>query len=284
MPRSRSPARDKAKELWLKDKTRKLKDIASELEVSESQIRKWKNQDDWERKGKGTLPKTKSNVTNQNVTNAEPEIVIDNPDLTDRQIMFCIEYLKRFNATKAYQRAYPKANYATAMREGHRLKNTPKIAQEILRLKNEQNQEAMYEANDLFRKQLDIAHADITDYVEFGHAKMKKKQKDGEVDEDYYNYLRLKDSGEVDGTLIESITEGREGVNIKLVSKSKALDYLERREERKRKLELMQLDIDIKTEQLKEVRKSGGKADAKLTGYIDMLSEVFGNEDDGNNQ
>lgn len=61
MPRPRSPNRDKAQQLWLKSgKKRPLKDIAAELKVSEEQVRKWKNQDKWE---KVTLPKVKSNVT-----------------------------------------------------------------------------------------------------------------------------------------------------------------------------------------------------------------------------
>ncbi len=65
MPRARSPNRDKARELWLASgKKRLLKDIASELGVSESQVRKWKSQDGWE---KVALPKEeekkKSNVT-----------------------------------------------------------------------------------------------------------------------------------------------------------------------------------------------------------------------------
>lgn len=55
MPRARSPKRDEAYQLWLaSDGKKKLKDIASELEVSETQIRKWKNQDKWN-----------SNVTNR---------------------------------------------------------------------------------------------------------------------------------------------------------------------------------------------------------------------------
>ena len=65
MPRARSPNRDKAHELWLDSgKKRLLKDIAAELGVSETQVRKWKNQDGWD---KVTLPKgkekKKSNVT-----------------------------------------------------------------------------------------------------------------------------------------------------------------------------------------------------------------------------
>ena len=65
MPRARSPKRDKAYQLWIaSDGKKKLKDIAAELEVSETQIRKWKNQDKWN-----------SNVTNQgkgNVTKRKP--------------------------------------------------------------------------------------------------------------------------------------------------------------------------------------------------------------------
>lgn len=65
MPRSRSPKRDKAYQLWLaSDGKKKLKDIAAELGVSETQVRKWKNQDKWN-----------GNVTNQmkgNVTKRKP--------------------------------------------------------------------------------------------------------------------------------------------------------------------------------------------------------------------
>lgn len=64
MPRQRSPKRDLAYQLWLEsDGKRKLKDIAAELEVSETQIRKWKNQDNWNgnvtNKAKGNVTKRK---------------------------------------------------------------------------------------------------------------------------------------------------------------------------------------------------------------------------------
>lgn len=64
MARPRKPERDQAKILWLEsDKTRLLKDIAVEIGVSESQIRKWKNLDQWD---KVTLPNTKGNVPKRN--------------------------------------------------------------------------------------------------------------------------------------------------------------------------------------------------------------------------
>lgn len=70
MARPRSPNRDKARELWLDSgKKRPLKDIAAELQVSEEQIRKWKNQDQWD---KVTLLKSKSNVTNHRNKGGQP--------------------------------------------------------------------------------------------------------------------------------------------------------------------------------------------------------------------
>ena len=63
MPRQRSPKRDLAYQLWLDSgKTLKLKDIAAQLKVSESQVRKWKNQDKW---NGNVTNKMKSNVTNK---------------------------------------------------------------------------------------------------------------------------------------------------------------------------------------------------------------------------
>ena len=59
MPRARSPKRDEAYKMWLDSGgKKKLKDIASDLGVSESQVRKWKNLDKWN-----------GNVTNQSKGN-----------------------------------------------------------------------------------------------------------------------------------------------------------------------------------------------------------------------
>ena len=59
MPRARSPKRDEAYKIWLDSGgKKKLKDIASDLGVSETQIRKWKNLDQWN-----------GNVTNQSKGN-----------------------------------------------------------------------------------------------------------------------------------------------------------------------------------------------------------------------
>ncbi|MGP4041908.1 phage terminase small subunit [Gracilibacillus sp. D59] len=64
MARPRNPKRDEAFEIWKSSNgEKKLKDIAAELEVSDSQIRKWKNQDKWNEKLNGNVTKLKGNVT-----------------------------------------------------------------------------------------------------------------------------------------------------------------------------------------------------------------------------
>ncbi|MGH2222549.1 phage terminase small subunit [Enterococcus faecalis] len=66
MARKRDPRRDKAKKIWLESNGEKqLKAIASELNVSDSQIRKWKSIDKWSAELKGNVTNSKSNVTNK---------------------------------------------------------------------------------------------------------------------------------------------------------------------------------------------------------------------------
>ena len=70
MARERSPSRDLAFELWKNSNGKlALKEIANQLNVSDSQIRKWKNVDDWEGKLNGNVTIANSNVTNENKGN-----------------------------------------------------------------------------------------------------------------------------------------------------------------------------------------------------------------------
>ena len=67
MPRARSPKRDEAYKMWLDSGgKKKLKDIASDLGVSETQIRKWKNLD--QSKGNVTKRKRGGQPGNHNAT------------------------------------------------------------------------------------------------------------------------------------------------------------------------------------------------------------------------
>ncbi|MEG2511412.1 MAG: terminase small subunit [Bacilli bacterium] len=251
MSRARSPNRDKAKEIYLKyNGDIKLIDIAKELNIKDSQVRKWKSQDKWNEELKGALPISKSNVTNENKKNnsikkniKEPIVeevkeVLENTKLTDKQRLFCIYYIKKFNATKAYQKAYG-SSYIVANVEGYRTLVKPSIKAEIEKLKQNKLNRAMLTEDDIFQKYMDIAFSDIGDYLSFKKQRKKKwtKNKDGEDipvinpdtgEQDYfeYNVVELNDSNELDTTLLTEVSEGKDGVKIKLQDKMKALQWL----------------------------------------------------------
>ena len=98
-------------------------------------------------------------------------------------------------------------DYATAVVNGPRLLGNARIKEEIIRLKQERlNREFLTEA-DIFQKYMDIAFADITDYVSFG----KRKYIDPETGETmWHSYVELLSSEEVDGGLISEVSKGKE--------------------------------------------------------------------------
>lgn len=238
MPRTRSPNRDKAYQLWQEsDGAMLLKDIAAQLGVSESQIRKWKNQDKWEQSGMVTLLNTKSNVTKPQapITAEEKslvESVMANEALTEKQRLFCLYYVKCFNATKAYQKAYA-CSYETAGSNGYALLQNTAIAAEIKRLKQNRMNQALLEPEDIFQKYLDIAFADITDFVQFGQEEVQvttmfgpAKDEDGNPITKWVNTVKFNSSSQVDGTIITEVKQGKDGASIKLADRMKALDWL----------------------------------------------------------
>lgn len=65
MARKRDPRREQAKSIWIDSNGEKLlKDIAADLGVSDSQIRKWKSIDKWSDEMNSNVTNGKSNVTN----------------------------------------------------------------------------------------------------------------------------------------------------------------------------------------------------------------------------
>ena len=244
MPRQRSPNRDISFEMWKGSKGKKpLVDIAHELGVKDTQIRKWKSQDKWEERLKGTLPKKpksnvkkKSNVTNKKkVAKKEKSITekvieesnIEDTELTEKQYLFCMYYVKYWNATKAYQKAY-QCSYNTANVEGCRHLANPSIKKEIDKLKEGIRNGIALESMAVIQKYIDIAFADITDFTRFGKEKRFVGVQDGEKIEAEVNFVEFKSSDEVDGTIISEVSQGKDGVKIKLADKMKALEKLEK--------------------------------------------------------
>lgn len=70
MARPRSPERDKAMKIWLDSNgTKPLVDIAKELNVPASRIRKWKSQDKWQNKLKRSAPLSNGNAPFESLKN-----------------------------------------------------------------------------------------------------------------------------------------------------------------------------------------------------------------------
>lgn len=285
MARAPDQRAEQAKALY--DKGLKLIDIANQLGIPEGTVRSWKNRYNWDcnvAKEKRNVAKTKKNKKQNQEEPSVDEVssIIENPELTDKQRLFCVHYIRSFNATKAYQKAYG-CSYETAMVEGSSHLRNPKIKSEILKLKQERlNREFLSEA-DIFQKYMDIAFADITDYMIFGMEEVPVmamygpvKIKDPETGEEkpltkIVNTVRFKDSSEVDGTILAEVKQGRDGASIKLSDRMKALQWLSDHmnlgtEEQKAKVALLQKKIK---------EDDDGKKDA-LKKLDDVLKEIGG--------
>lgn len=246
MARAPDHRAERARDMFLTGK--KLVDIANELGVPGSTVRRWKHTYKWEgeRSEKAVERSEKKIERSENKANARKEEkkvvaneviqVVDNPDLTDKQRLFCVLYVRCFNATKAAIKAGYSRN--SAMEQGYQLLRNPSVRDEIARLKQHRLNQAMLDEADIFQKYMDIAFSDITDYVEFGREEVQVMGAFGPVQVDdpetgekktltkEINSVRFRESNEVDGTLITEVKQGKDGASIKLADRMRALDWL----------------------------------------------------------
>lgn len=295
MPRARDPNRDRAFEIYKKYNGEiDLVDIASQLNISSGTIRGWKSKDRWAEKMNGTFRKNMERSKQKNNSQSKAGVeevkqVIENPELTDKQRLFCIYYVRCFNATKAYQKVY-KCSYETAMVEGSKCLRKPKIKSEINTLKQNRLNREFLSAEDIFQKYMDIAFADITDYVSFGTEAVPvmslygpveiKNSETGEKEilKQTANVVRFKDSTKIDGTILAEVKQGRDGASIKLADRMKALQWLSDHmnmatEEQKAKVEQMK----ARTEQIQN-NGNNNESDA-VQSWMDAVKKA--RESDG---
>ena len=278
MGRARSPNRDKAYEIYKKHNGNiDLVKIAEQLSISPGTVRGWKNKDSWEEKINGTFQKQKkknkerSNGTKQNkVIIKEPiadevKEVLKNTELNDKQRLFCVYYIKSFNATKAYKKAYG-CTYESAMVNGSNLLRNVKIKAEIERLKQNKLNRAMLSEEDIFQKYIDIAFSDISDYLKFGKKYSRCWGKDEEgndipvIDPETgrqkvidYSYVELIDDVyENDTSIISEISQSKDGIKIKLEDKMKALQWLSEHVDLLTTAQQEKLKLEKKAMELKE--------------------------------
>lgn len=214
----------KAKEMYMSGM--KLVEIASQLNLPEGTVRRWKSTHKWdgERSDKKS-ERSHSSVKEEKAVAKVVKSVMSNEDLTDKQRLFCVHYSQSFNATRSYQKAYG-VGYAVARVEGCRTLAKPNVREEIMRLKEERYSTAFLSEEDIFQKYMDIAYSDITDYLTFGQKDIKYIDKAGNERKAKISYVDLNESKEVDGSIISEVSQGKEGIKLKLADKMKALQWL----------------------------------------------------------
>lgn len=266
MPKAKDARTDKAFEMYKQGL--KLIDIANQLGVAEGTVRSWKNRYKWNGETNATLQKNKRNVAKENKQTKkvkkesvadEVEAVIQNADLTDKQQLFCIYYIRCFNATKAYQKAYD-VDYATAVVNGPRLLGNARIKDEIFRLKQERLNREFLSESDIFQKYMDIAFADVTDFVGFGNEDVDVILDTGERKTITVSHVNIKNDADVDGTIISEVSKGKDGVKVKLADRMKALQWLSDHMDlatEKQKAEIALLKAKVQTDDGDEVADDG---------------------------
>jgi phage terminase small subunit len=265
-----------------------LKDIAKAVSKRDSDIRKWKSLDKWDEELKGNAPIAKGNAPKQNngikkppKTELLPEEIetLNNEELTERQRLFCLYYVRWFNATKAYRKVYD-CDYTTAMTNGSMLLRNTKIQEHIQAIKDAKIKQAMYTAEDFFQKMIDIAYSDVTDYLSFGQEEAQDKNGNTFM----MNVINLKESCDIDGTLIQEVKQGKDGCSIKLVSKEFALKWLDKHYSEATDLQKAQIEqLRAQTEKLKADNENAPDDSAQcamdaITGIVEQMQPLKGDD------
>ena len=211
----------------------KYKDIAKKYDTTINTVKSWSRRYGGSKKGahknKGVHTKK---VAKKQAEKIAENIVYENGELDEERQLFCIYYLKYFNQVKAFLKVRPDAKYDSACVLANRWMKEDVVQKEIKRLKKAMYTEALLDPHDIVQKYIDIAFYDATDYATF----------DG-------NKVRLKDSSKVDGTIIQEVKQGRDGISIKFADRMKALDWLTKHldianDEQKAKIELIKAQTE----------------------------------------
>lgn len=256
----------------------KYKDIAVKYGVSEATVKSWKTRYKWIReKKKETHTKSKKSMhtkktgkeeeknAENTVTKEELRVVCANEELNEKQKQFCVFFIKKHNATKAYMATYG-VDYMTAAASASRLLKNVKIKAFIQMLKNEKLNQTFFSAEDLVQRYMDIAFADIGDVATF--------TEEG---------IQLRDN--FDPTTVKSIKDTKYGYAIQMQDPFKAMEWLDkyfeinpqhirRREYDQLKMQRMQQEIAAE-----KSRQLENEDEMNNTGVI-MIAPVLEEEDD----
>ncbi|MDV7715272.1 terminase small subunit [Oenococcus oeni] len=201
----------------------KYKDIAENYAVSLNTVKSWKKRNNWQR----GAPKEKR------VRKKVAEKINQSPGLTDKQRLFCLYYLQRYNATWAYQKAY-EADYDVANVNGPRMLVNASVKSLLTKLKQQQSADLYLNANDILKEFAKQATANLGDYLDFGKYDVLAQDEQGNIKLDsndnpvkYRNsWVQLKNKNGLDTSLIKSVHIGKDGVIVELYDKQRAMKEL----------------------------------------------------------
>lgn len=196
----------------------KYKDIAAKYGVSINTVKSWKVRYGWSGSDKKVCTqnahKNKKSVhtKNEQVAPVQPELVhedfdkTENGGLSENQRLFCLYYVKYRSQVKAYQKAY-QCSYENACTNAYKVWKSKEVQGEIKKLLEEVHEGIKIDIEDLIQQQIDIARADVTDFVDI-----------------HNGFVTMKE--DIDGTLIREIKNTQFGISMKLYDKQKAIDWL----------------------------------------------------------
>lgn len=283
----RDPRRIDAFELFKEHKGRITNTkIAEALGVAEGTIRTWKKQDKWVDALTGGKLKTEKtdgfpDEPVEYKVPITPEEVLDEHEywdieLTEKQRDFVIYYVKYWSQIKAHMKAYG-SSYKTANKVAYAVFKLPKVQKAIRIVRDNVMEDVMMSKKALLQKWIDIAFADMTDFVEFGSEEVIATDHNGEPVVNTKgeqvihnrNYVALKDHKRIDGTIVTELKQGKDGVTIKLGDKMKALEYLSKHydlldEKNKSKLIEEKLRYEVAIAKETAAKISGDKKDTSM--------------------
>lgn len=208
----------------------KQKEIAKKYNTTINTVKSWSRRYEWSKKKKKGAHQNKSVHTKKECKKIAEEIV-ETSELDEEHQLFCIYYLKYHNKVKAYQKVKPNTPYNSACVMASRWSKQSAVIEEINRLKKELYEDALLDPHDIVQKYIDIAFADLNDYLEYGQEEVPVIIKnpitgEDEVLKQTVNMVKFKESAFADGTILSEVKQGRNGASIKLADRMKALDWL----------------------------------------------------------
>jgi len=138
-----------------------------------------------------------------------------NEQLEERQEMFCQYFVRTLDDIGSVI----KAGYGekSARTQAYRLLKDKKVKRRIKELQKEPELIDYLNLNKLINKHVRIAFADIGDYVKWGTKNVNGIKR---------NYVELIDSNNVNTELVDEVSQGKDGVKIKLKDDKESLNFL----------------------------------------------------------